>query len=270
MKFSVLMSVYEKEDPNYLRNSLESILINQTVIPTEVVLVEDGPLTGGLYSVLEEFKSRFSFFKTISLKSNVGLGKALNEGLKHCSFEWVARMDSDDIAVNNRFEIQLNYLEKYPSLDLLGGSIIEFGTALDDIKSQKSIPTDEKDIINYSKTRNPFCHMTVFFKKSAVLDVGGYQHLPYVEDYYLWVRMLAANKRVANLPDILVYARVGNGLAERRSNRAQIVSWKILNDFMLEQGMISKMNYIKNMISIRLFVYIPAGIKRIIYRHILR
>ncbi|HEM4357882.1 TPA: glycosyltransferase [Streptococcus suis] len=270
MKFSVLMSVYKKENPDYLRIALNSVLVEQTLLPTEVIIVEDGPLTAPLYLVLNEFKKKFPIIKTVSLKKNMGLGAALNEGLKHCRYEWIARMDSDDVAVNNRFEIQLNYLKKYPSLDLLGGSIIEFGTGLDDIKSHKIMPTAEKDIINYSKTRNPFCHMTILFKKTAVLDAGGYQHLPYVEDYYLWVRMLAANKRVANVPDILVYARVGNGMAERRSNRVQIVSWKVLNDFMLGQKMITKMTYVKNMISIRLFVYIPASIKKIIYKHILR
>ncbi|WP_155965999.1 glycosyltransferase family 2 protein [Streptococcus ruminantium] len=270
MKFSVLMSVYEKENPEYLRLSLESILVHQTVIPTEVILVEDGPLNDGLYSVLEEFKAQFAFFKTIPLEKNVGLGIALNEGLKHCSHEWVARMDSDDIAVRDRFEIQLKYLKDHPMVDLLGGGILEFGKTIEEVVSKKVLPTTIEEIRVYSKKRNPFCHMTVMFKKSAVWDAGGYLHLPYVEDYYLWVRMLALKKNVANVPNILVYARVGNGMTERRGNRAQINSWKILNEFMLKHKLITPLEMFINQIYIRVFVSLPPDLKKLIYGKLLR
>ena len=126
MNFSVLMSVYEKETPEYLQAALDSILVNQTIMPTEVVVVEDGPLNDGLYDILEEFRKKFPCLKTVPLRKNVGLGDALNEGLKHCSYEWVARMDSDDIAVDTRFESQLTFIKHNPDIDLLGGNITEF------------------------------------------------------------------------------------------------------------------------------------------------
>ena len=153
MKFSVLMSVYNKENPDYLRLSLESILVDQSVIPTEVVLVEDGPLTDELYIVLEDFKSRYSFLKTISLKSNVGLGLALNEGLKHCRFDWVARMDSDDIAIKTRFEEQLKFIKSNPTIDIVGGGIDEFLDSIDEIVSHKSVPTQHDEIVKMAKRR---------------------------------------------------------------------------------------------------------------------
>lgn len=270
MNFSVLMSVYEKENPDYLRASLESILINQTIIPAEVVLVEDGPLTDGLYTVLEEFKQKFSFLKSIKLKRNLGLGAALNEGLKHCSFEWVARMDSDDIASSTRFEKQLEFIQHNPDIGVVGGGIEEFLSSLNDIISKKKVPIQHDEIIRMAKRRNPMCHMTVMLKKTSVEKVGGYQSLPYVEDYYLWVRMIASGIKLANLDDILVYARVGNGMFDRRGSREQIVSWKILNRFMIKERMINHTDYLINMISIIGFVYMPSAIKKIIYGKFLR
>lgn len=270
MKFSVLMSVYDKEKPEFLRVSLESILVNQTVKPTEVVVVEDGPLTDELYSVLEEFKNQFTLLKTIQLKENVGLGAALNEGIKYCSYEWVARMDSDDVAVETRFESQLDFLEKHPDIDLLGGNITEFLNSPLEIISEKRVPQLHDDIVTMAKRRNPMCHMTVMFKKSSVEKAGGYLPLPYVEDYYLWVRMIATGARLANIPITLVYARVGNGMFNRRGNREQITSWKVLNQFMFTNGLITKRDVFLNQIYIRSFVYMPSGVKKFIYERILR
>lgn len=270
MKFSVLMSVYEKENPEYLRLSLESILVHQTVIPTEVILVEDGPLNDGLYSVLEEFKTQFAFFKTIPLEKNVGLGIALNEGLKHCSHEWVARMDSDDIAVRDRFEKQIAFVEKNPDIDVIGGHISEFGDVISDIRAIKKMPLLHEEIIKMARRRTPMSHVTVMFKKAAVLSVGNYQSLLYAEDYYLWVRMIVKKYTFANLDEILVHVRVGNGMYARRGNKRQIESWKILNRYMVKERLVNQVDYFINMISIRLFVYLPVSIKEIIYKKVLR
>mgnify|MGYP001164727599 CR=1 FL=1 len=270
MKFSVLMSVYNKENPDYLRLSLESILVDQSVIPTEVVLVEDGPLTDELYIVLEDFKSRYSFLKTISLKSNVGLGLALNEGLKHCRFDWVARMDSDDIAIKTRFEEQLKFIKSNPTIDIVGGGIDEFLDSIDEIVSHKSVPTQHDEIVKMAKRRNPLCHMTVMFKKERVEKAGGYLALPYVEDYYLWVRMIATGAKLSNIDKTLVYARVGNGMFNRRGNKEQITSWKVLNQYMMQQKLVSPLEVFINQIYIRLFVYMPASVKKVIYGKVLR
>ena len=114
------------------------------------------------------------------------------------------------------------------------------------------------------------CHMTVMFKKKSVERAGGYQTLPYVEDYFLWVRMIASGSKLANIDETLVLVRVGNGMFNRRGNREQINSWTILNEFMLAQGIVTPLDVFINQIYIRVFVYMPTWIKKLIYGKILR
>lgn len=268
--FSVLMSVYQKEKPSNLTECLDSILINQTVIPNEIVLIKDGPLTEGLNATIASYQAKFTNLKVYSLKENVGLGEALRYGITKCSNELVARMDTDDIACNNRFEKQLEYLQVHPEIDVLGSHISEFTNTIDNIVSQKRMPLTQKDILSMLKRRNPMCHVTVMFKKSSVLDAGNYYSLPYVEDYYLWARMIQKGFKFVNLNKVLVYVRVGDGMYARRGNREQIQSWKVLNEFMYKHKMISKIDELLNMLMIRVFVYMPVTLKEFIYKKILR
>ena len=177
MKFSVLMSVYQKENPDFLRKSLNSVLIEQNHKPDELVLVEDGPLTEELYQTIQDFKETFPEMKVLPLKENVGLGEALHRGVEACSYDWIARMDTDDIATPDRFQQQVDYIEQHPQLDVLGGNIIEFDTEPDQIVAEKQMPLSHEEIIKRLQRRNPFCHMTVFFKKSSVLKAGNYKPL---------------------------------------------------------------------------------------------
>ncbi|WP_111694594.1 glycosyltransferase [Streptococcus cristatus] len=270
IKFSVLMSVYRKEEPGYLSDSLESILVNQTCRPDELILVKDGPLTDELESVIERYQSLFSKIKIVTLETNQGLGIALKEGLEYCTYDWVARMDTDDIAKPNRFEEQIAYLKKHPDIDVLGSAVTEIYSEIEDVASEKRMPLTNEDILSYMKTRNPFCHMTIFFKKSSVQKAGSYQPLPLVEDYYLWVRMAAQGCRFANLSQSLVYARIGNGMHVRRSQPAQITSWKVVNDFMLKERMINIKEWLKNLLLISAFVYMPLSLKKRVYKKVLR
>lgn len=230
--YSVLMSVYQKENPEYLRAAVESVL-GQTVPPEEVVLVCDGPLTEALDRVIAEYEEQFPenseeinnqkvIFRVVRFPENGGLGKALNEGLKHCSCEWIARMDTDDLSVPDRCEKQLKFLEKHPEVDALSGTIGEFqGDALDGktaetaVISYKTVPETQKEIAAYIKQRNPINHPCVMFRKSRVESSGGYQPCPYFEDYDLWVRMYKNHAVFVNLPDTLLYMRI-NGMHQRR------------------------------------------------------
>lgn len=219
--YSVLMSVYQKENPEYLRAAVESVL-GQTVPPEEVVLVCDGPLTEALDGVIAEYARQEIAFRVVRLPENGGLGKALNEGLKHCSCEWIARMDTDDLSVPDRCEKQLKFLEQHPEVDALSGTIAEFqGDALDGktaetaVISYKTVPETQKEIAAYIKQRNPINHPCVMFRKSRVESAGGYQPCPYFEDYDLWVRMYKNHAVFANLPDTLLYMRI-NGMHQRR------------------------------------------------------
>ena len=187
-EYSVLMSVYAKENPEYLRESIESIW-NQTVKTDDFWVVCDGPLTKELDAVLEENqKAHKEVFHLLRLKENVGLGRALNEGLKCCKNEAVARMDSDDIACKDRCEKQLRVLEE--GIDIVSGTVVEFEKDILHCKAKRTLPLSKEEILKFAGRRNPFNHPCVMYRKEAVEKAGGYQHFYLFEDYYLWVRML--------------------------------------------------------------------------------
>lgn len=213
MMYSVLMSVYHKEDPSYFNQALESIY-RQEEKTFDIVIVHDGPLNERLYKVIEDWKGKLDIQEVI-LNHNVGLGVALNEGLKHCKYDLVARVDTDDINLPNRFDIQYRYMVDNPDVALCGSHISEFNDNPDILISKRLVPVGDELSKSIFK-RNPFNHMTVMFRKSAVLDVGGYQHLQFMEDYYLWIRMYLKGYKLDNLDMILVNARIGNGMLERR------------------------------------------------------
>ena len=215
--FSVLISLYYKENPIYLQKCMQSIWDDQSIKPTEVVLVLDGPVGDSLMQVVNISKENIGeAFKVISLEENLGLGKALNEGLKYCTHEWVFRMDTDDICKPDRFEKQIQFIRENPEVVLFSGQIVEFNENPDDATVLKSVPTEHTDIIKFAQKRSPFNHMTVAYRKSVIEAVGGYQHHLFMEDYNLWLRVIGAGYMVGNLPDILLYARVGNGMHARR------------------------------------------------------
>ncbi|PWM20842.1 MAG: glycosyl transferase [Collinsella tanakaei] len=270
IKFSVLMSVYYKESAEYFNLALSSNLLNQTLIPSEMILVCDGKLTDELEKVINVYQNKCpNILKVYRLEENVGLGKALNFGLDKCTYEIVARSDSDDVCVENRFEKQLLYISTH-DVDIVSSAIDEFACDYSKPFRCKKMPVSHKDIVKMAKFRNPINHMAVMFKKSVIINAGSYMHLPYVEDYYLWVRAINNGAKLANINDVLVHARVGNGMENRRGNKAYISSWKILSQFMLKNKLINRMEYLRNMIFVRLFVYMPIGLKKFVYRHILR
>jgi glycosyltransferase involved in cell wall biosynthesis len=210
------MSVYIKEKPDFLHGAIESLL-GQTRLPDEIVIVKDGPLTANLNEVIESYFHRYgSLFRIVTLENNAGLGQALNIGLLHCTHEVVARMDSDDICHPLRFEKQINVLEKNPDFDIVGGWIAEFDETPERVTSIREVPSSHDDIYHFGKFRNPMNHMTVMFRKDAVRGAGNYQHLPLLEDYFLWVRMLINGARFSNIPEPLVFVRTGSNMFQRR------------------------------------------------------
>lgn len=215
MNFSVLLSLYVKEQPAYLKLSIDSIF-SQTMLPSEIILVKDGSLTKELDKVVEDFCTESSIIKVISLSENQGLGKALNEGLKHCSYDLVARMDTDDIAKPDRFEKQLKVFKDHPEIDVVGAWIDEFEGNTSNIISTRKLPETQKEIYKYAKKRNPINHPVVMFKKSAVFAAGGYKHFPLFEDYYLWVRMLLNGAKFYNIQESLLFFRASTDMFKRR------------------------------------------------------
>ena len=259
--YSVLMSVYYKEKPEYLETAIKSML-DQTVRTNDFVLVCDGPLTPELDDVIDIFfKSHPGLFNVIRLPQNQGLGNALNIGLEYCKNDLVARMDSDDISLLDRCEVQLKMFEKNPGLAFCSGAIAEFMEDPSQIIAYRKLPLSDTAIHKFAKRRNPINHMAVMYKKSAVKAAGSYIEIHGAEDYYLWARMLTKGCEAANTEKILVYARVGNGMYERRGGSSYIKSIILLQKRLLDSGFINKWEFLQNC-AIRYFVSIVPDEKR--------
>lgn len=271
-KYSVLMSVYKKDSPEYLQIALKSIYEQQSIKPDEIVIVVDGPIPENLREVLDSFKKdKEKIVKIIQQEQNKGLGEALKKGTEYCTGDYIFRMDSDDISVFDRFEKQINYIEKHSNIDVLGGNIAEFQKSIDEENKRLRVcPMNHEDIVKMGKKRNPMNHVTVCIKKEALVNSGGYQSLLYLEDYYLWLRMIVNNCKLENLNETLVLVRVGNGFEGRRSTKKHIEGWRTLQNFMKKNKMINFLEAKLNMIYIRVFVSTPPWIKKIIYKFILR
>lgn len=246
--YSVLMSVYKKELPQNLKEAINSIL-KQSLPPTEIVVVKDGELTEELEIVIGEFKKKYSkLFKIVGYSQNRGLGYALNYGISHCSNELIARMDTDDIAEYSRCEEQFKCFINDKKLDVVGGIIEEFITDSKVFIGKRVVPIEHDDINKYMKTRCPFNHMTVMFKKSAVIKAGGYKELFCNEDYYLWIRMKEIGCRFLNLNKILVKVRITNETYKRRGGIKYFCSERYLQKYMLSKNMITHREYYRNLL----------------------
>ena len=215
------MSCYKGDNSAELTEAVLSVSLGQTHPPDEIILVIDGPVGHELNLTIAELRSLISYLKVFPLNKNVGLGRALNFGLNKCQNEIIARMDSDDISIENRFEIQMEYMDKN-SLDIVSCSIEEFSQANNRIRR---VPIDPNLIYKSLPHKSPFNHVGVIFRKSKILAVGGYQDLYFKEDVSLWIRLLFGSNavRVGNLPDVLVRARFDEATIVRRRG------WKYLN-----------------------------------------
>lgn len=266
-KYSVLMSLYIKEKPEYLRLAVDSML-NQTVKPDEIVIVEDGPLTDALYAVLDEYGDKITRIRN---EENLGLGLALNAGLKACRNELVARMDTDDISKPERCEEQLHYFEQHPETDIVGGDIAEFIGDESNIVGKRVVPQSNEEIREYMKKRCALNHVSVMYKKSSVQTAGGYQDWFWNEDYYLWIRMWLNGTVFGNTGTVLVNVRTGEEMYQRRGGKKYFKSEKGLQDYMLEHRMIDFGTYAMN-VSKRFIVQemLPNSVRGWVFRKFAR
>lgn len=244
VRFSVLMSIYAKEEPAYLSRCLAS-LVTQTVLPNELILIKDGPLTDELEAVLHSLRFGGEV-KIIALPQNVTQGPARAAGLLAAQHEWIAIMDSDDVCCHDRFEKQIRMIENNPSLGIVGGQIDEFLDVPGQSVAIKSVPQLHRDICKYAKRRNPFNHMTVMLKRDMALEAGNYTYFPWFEDYDLLVRMIHNGAICGNHPDILVHARVGNGMYGRRRGMSYIRSEWQMQRQMKSIGFINNVEFLRN------------------------
>ncbi|HFI0054600.1 TPA: glycosyltransferase [Streptococcus suis] len=266
-KFSLLMSVYDGETPEFLEEAFQSLL-QSTILPDQIVMVLDGPISHNLQAILEKYEKEFTHFTKVSLETNQGLGVALAVGVEACQYDLIARFDCDDILLPNRFQLQLDYFERHAELDLLGGQILEFSATNE--FGQRRVPVDQDTIVTFAKKRNPFNHMTVMFRKTAIMAAGNYIPLKGYEDYYLWLRLLKAGARVANLPDVLVRARVGSGFSTRRGGSKYLLQTIQAISRFEKEGLLSKSSALYRVLSHSLIILLPTGCREFLYRTILR
>lgn len=263
------MSLYIKEKPEYFDECMQSVL-NNTVLPNEIVIVLDGPIADELQEVLNKYVSKEpSLYKVVPLETNQGLGLALREGIQHCSNELIARVDTDDLCRKDRFELQLKEFEEDPELDICGSHIAEFDESPDTIVAKRIVPLDDKAIKKYQKRRDAFNHMTVMYKKSAVLSAGNYQSCLLMEDTLLWVNMLKNGAKAKNIDDFLVYARIGKDMYERRGGFKYYKKYKVGRKEVYKTGYISWWDY-KSTVIIQFFVALmPNKLRGFVFKKML-
>ena len=247
VNFSVVTSVYRNDKPEFVREALDSMLVNQAVKPSEIVLVQDGPVPSTLGSLLLEYENKYSdVIHIIRLKRNGGLGNALRLGVENALNDIVARMDSDDICLPNRFELQLQYMETHPECDIVGGQMTEFIGDPSNIVGKRVVPESNEEIYNYMKGRCALNHVTVMFRKDSILKVGNYLDWFWNEDYYLWVRMMMNKCVFANLGDVLVNVRSGEDQYARRGGFKYFKSEEGIQRLMLDNKIINRWEYSVN------------------------
>jgi glycosyltransferase involved in cell wall biosynthesis len=270
MKFSVLLSIYHKESPTLFKKALISI-IDQTKRPNEIVIVKDGPLTKELDKVIYDFNIKYpNIIKIIKLENNQGLGKALSIGIKQCSYNIIARMDTDDISKNKRFEKQLNILKESPDIDIVGSWVEEFENNSENILSIRKVPQYNNEIIKFAKKRCPFNHPSVMFRKSSVLEAGNYKPFYLNEDYYLWLRMLREGCKGYNIQESLLFFRIDDDTFKRRGGLKYAMQDIKLQNILLKLKFINRLEYIKNVLTKPLVRLMPNYIRKLIYKKLLR
>lgn len=268
MHFSVLMSVYKKDNVKWFEEALDS-MINQTLLPSEILIMQDGPLSLELDKTIENYINKYSFIRTHKLIKNVGLGLALQEGIKLCKYDLIARMDADDISIPTRFEKQINYF-KHHNVDIVGSVIIEFEDNPYTSTTLRKLPETHNENVKFAKKRNPIGHSSVMFKKESVLKAGNYKDYYLVEDYDLWVRMIETGAIFYNFQEPITYMRINKDFYKRRGG---IKYYKSIHKFkkeLYQKGYLSYKEYFKSNTASLIVTMMPGFIRTFIYKKLLR
>ena len=264
MKISVLMTVYSGSNSYYLDAAIESLL-NQTYKASEIIVMINGIIDEDCEDVLNRFGKKIKVFR---LKENSGQGFALKTGVEMCKYELVAIHSDYDIAMPDRFDKQVRFLENHPDVDIVGGQIVEIHNKTNKVFGVRRVPLKDHDIKVYMKTRCPFNHPTVLFKKDKILEVGNYPDIRYMADYALWIN--AYDLKMANVNDVVAKVRVDNLLLKKKSSFKYIQSIRIVEHMLNKKKLINKVTMVLNIWSRSLVALSPNFIRKKIYKHVLR
>lgn len=270
INYSVLMSVYYKENPEWLDIAIKSMLA-QTFLTNDFVIIKDGPLTSELDSVISKYQRKYpDIFNIVALEKNVGLGPALKIGVENCKNEWIARMDSDDYSIPTRCEKEIKKIIEDNTLDIIGSNIAEFIDDIKNVQAYRILPEKNDEIYKYARRRNPFGHPSVMLRKSKVIEAGNYREYYLCEDYDMWIRMIEKKAKCYNIQDILVYMRVSNDFYKRRGG---IKYLKSILKFKKEQylkGFYSLKDFIISSSAHIIMCLLPNKLRDFLYKKTLR
>ena len=265
MRFSVLLPVYSKENPTYFNSALLSIWDQQTLKPNQIVLVKDGPLTSELDANIKRWQVKLGEVLTIvELSSNMGLANALNEGLKYCLYDLVARMDSDDIALPQRFQKQVAFMRSNVDIVASSGVIEEFNDEGDAVRF-RVLPQTHQDLVQFAKFRNPLSHPATIFRRHAVLSVNGYPDFSNSQDYALWSLMIVKGFKLGNIMSVILRMRAGSKMMSRRGFKYFLNEVKVVK-FQRSIGFISTYELFFSIISRFIIRLLPSSLKKLFYR----
>jgi len=267
--YSALISVYSKENDKYFEQALKSIF-EQTVLPSEFVIIKDGKLPMILNSIIDKYKLLFEkkkiIFIVIENQKNIGLARSLNKGLKHCTNDLIARFDSDDINDLNRMKKTLVFFNQDQNLSVLGSFVDEFNRDISDITRVRQVPLSTVEMRDFAKKRNPMNHPSVTFKRVDVLKVDGYEDVPHFEDYHLWIKMILANMKLENTCEILVHYRVDKDFITRRSGISYFFDEVNFQRRIKKMGFINEFRFLYNILTRGLVRLFPRSIIKVVYQ----
>ena len=269
--FSVAMSVYKNDNAEFFDRALESITIKQIEKPSEIVLIVDGPVPESIDKIIDKYDALTGIIKVVRLNENKGLGNALRIAVEEASFELIARMDSDDISLPDRFQTELQAFMNDDSLDVVGGDISEFIGEETNVVAKRCVPMNDYEIKKYMKKRCPLNHVSVMYKKSSVLKCGNYKDLFWNEDYYLWIRMAINGAKMANTGKIAVNVRTGEDMYKRRGGFKYFKSELFLQKLLLRNRIISFPLYVMNVLKRFIVqVLLPPRLRGFVFRTVAR
>jgi glycosyltransferase involved in cell wall biosynthesis len=270
MKYSVLMTVYKNDNPEFFYQSLQS-MVDQTLKPDEIVLVKDGPVSQAIQDVIDLVDSRNeNLIVQLQFERNLGLGLALQEGLNQCRNELVARMDSDDISFSERCQLQVLEFEKNPKLDIVGCPVEEFEGTIENVVSIRRVPLTNEEIHAFATRRDPFNHPSVMFRKSKVLEVGSYRDFRKNQDSDLWIRLLHTDSYAMNLPQVLLHFRFDESTYKKRKSWGNTKSLISIRYYAFTLGQCSFFDFLLVMTALLAVYILPVRFQKFFYRQYLR
>lgn len=262
--FTLLLSVWDGDQPEHLLQAFCSAVDEQTLRPAQVVIVRDGLVRDELDACLADLHKTSPVPVTlVPLESNRGLGPALDAGMAASQFDVIARMDADDVAMPHRFEVEIPLIAE---ADIVGAGLLEFVDDIENVVGQRVPPTDPEQIQRYARMHDPFNHPTVVYRRQAVQAAGGYGDLPLMEDYALFARMLQNGARAVNVAEPLVYYRVGATAFKRRGGADLLRSELRLQREFRRQRFTTPAEYARNVMVRGGYRLIPWWARRAVYK----